>query len=573
MDRNNNGLCADGMRRFFRATPGQEAAPVVEKQSPAAEEAERETAIDPKVLYLLMAAELAGQRNQYDVALDGYLQAAELTDDSRVAERAAKIGLFVKDERRTEEAVNLWLERDKENLTARKIAILSALRRANKAEAVDHLNALLALDPGGFESTLVEMIKLMEKDGKDDFIYGVLEELAVQHPDQAEIYFVQALLASKMQQYPQALQKNSRALALQSDWHKALLLQAQLSSQTGDLEAARGYLEQALEQTPEDERIRKMLAQVLVESKAYDDAVDLYREVLDDKPDDGESQFAIALIYLQQQELGQAENYLEKLLHDPAWEAQASFYLGRIAYNREKYDKALVWFDKVSQGPLAFNAKMAAVSLLLSQKRYDEAAERIGAMETKYPRQRVRILLVKAELYSETGQYQQAFDILTDALQSYPDSRELLYTRALIAEQLDKLDVLEADLLKILAQNPDDAGALNALGYTLVDRTERYQEAEAYLQKALRLQPDEAVIIDSYGWLQFKLGHTDEALRYLQRAYDLQPENEIAAHLAELLWVTGEKEKARRLIEEALEKTPEDRYLLDFKKRFLQSDE
>ena len=162
---------------------------------------------------------------------------------------------------------------------------------------------------------------------------------------------------------------------------------------------------------------------------------------------------------------------------------------------------------------------------------------------------------------------------MTDALRSHPDNRELLYTRALVAERINRLDVLEADLLKILAKNPDDAGALNALGYTLVDRTDRYREAEAYLKKAMRLQPDEAVIIDSYGWLQYKLGNTAGALEYLQQAYDKQPENEIAAHLAELLWVTGERKKARRLIGSALKKSPNDRYLLEFNKRFLQSNE
>lgn len=538
-----------------------------------AEEIERETSIEPKVLYLLMAAELAGQRNQYDVALDGYLQAARLVDDPRIAERAAKIGLFLKDRQRTAEAVSLWLEKEPDNLTAIKLAILSAMQNREKDEAVKHLNASLELDPAGFEATLLEMNKLMAKNGGEAFVYEVLEELSVNHPEQASIFFVQALLAAKMHQNDLALDKNGEALRLQPDWSKALILQAQLSGQAGDLSAAREYLEKALEQMPDDERIRKMLAQVLVESEAYDEAVELYRDVLEEKPEDGESRFAIALIYLQQSELERAEQYLRQLLHDPVWEAQASFYLGRIEFNREHYDKALVWFDRVTHGPMAFDAKLAAVSLLMKQKRYAEASERIDELERDYPRQKLRVLLVKAELYNETGEYQQAFDLLTVALQDHPDSRDLLYTRALVAERIDRLDLLEADLRKILAKNPDDAGALNALGYTLVDRTERYREAAEYLEKALELQPDEAVIIDSYGWLQYKLGNYREALVYLQRAYDKQAENEIAAHLAEVLWVMGERNKARRLIEKALEQSPDDRYLLEFVKRFLQNEE
>lgn len=538
----------------------------------AKQEVERETSIDPKVLYLLMAAELAGQRNQYEIALDGYLQAARLVDDPRIAERAAKIGLFLKDKEHTAEAVELWLEREPDNLTARKLAALSALQNEDKPAAVEHLSALLALDPAGFEDALIDMNNLMSKSGRDEFVFSVLEDLSDRHPDQASIFFVQALLAGKMQRNELALEKNAEALRIQPNWNKALILQAQLYGRTGDLEAAREYLEKALQASPDDERVRKMLAQVLIESEDYQAAVELYEQVLDEKPDDNESRFAIALIYLQQKdESEKAEDYLKELLHDPVWEAQASYYLGRIEFDRGNYDKALVWFDKVTHGPMVFDAKMASVSLLLNRKRYDEAAERIAVMEEAYPDQYLRILMFKAELYNETGENQQAFDMLTAALEEYPDNRDLPYTRALVAERVDRLDVLESDLQKILARNPDDAGALNALGYTLVDKTDRYQEAETYLRKALRLQPDEAVIIDSYGWLQFKLGNKEEALRYLQQAYDKQPESEIAAHLAEVLWLLGEKDKARRLVKEALLKSPGDRYLLDFKKRYLES--
>lgn len=547
----------------------------VAEQAAAAPDTEQEqgTSIEPQVLYLLMAAELAGQRNQYQLALDGYLQAAKLVDDPRIAERATKIALYVKDPVRIEEAVDLWLKGEPDNVTARRIAMLAAMRNADKEEAIKHLEAALELDPAGFEVTLMELSKMMDKDGKNQFIYAVLDELSALYPSQADIYYVQALLASRMNDVALAREKNGQALRLQPDWSKALILQAQLAGQAGDMVAARKYLESALEQTPGDERLRKMLAQLLVESKAYDDAVDLYQRYLKESPDDGENRFSIALIYLQKGDLDEGEDYLRDLLHDPVWEQQASFYLGRIALNRGDNDDALVWFDKVTQGPLVFDARMAAVSLLMKKKRFVEAEKRIVDLERNYPQKELRVLLVRAELFNETGLEQDAFDILSEALKNHPDHRDLLYTRALIAERLDKLDVLESDLQKILEKNPDDAGALNALGYTLIDRTERYDEAETYLKRALALQPDEAVIIDSYGWLLFKRGKVDEALGYLQQAFDKQPENEIAAHLAEALWVKGEQGKARDLIEEALEKSPDDRYLLEFKKRFLQSEE
>jgi tetratricopeptide (TPR) repeat protein len=142
----------------------------------------------------------------------------------------------------------------------------------------------------------------------------------------------------------------------------------------------------------------------------------------------------------------------------------------------------------------------------------------------------------------------------------------------LVAERLGKLDLLEADLHKILEKNPDDVGALNALGYTLTDKTTRYDEAGKYLQQALKLQPDDAVIIDSYGWLQFKLGKLDLALEYLRKAYAKDPENEIAAHVAEVLWVKGNVKESKDLFESAFKKSPDDEYLLEFRKRFIKGE-
>jgi len=531
----------------------------------------RNTVIDEEVLYLLMAAELAGQRNQYDLAMDAYLQAAKRVDDPRIAERAVKIGLFLKDEARTREALTVWLSKDGKNLAARKFAALLAIKNSDRKAALDNLDAMLADDPAGFEAGLLEMSKLLEKEGRTQFTYDVLDELAQMRPAHAGIFFVQAVLASVLQQNELAQQKISQALLLEPDWNKAVIFQAQLAGRAGDLAKAREYLEKAVKQAPNDKQLRKMLLEVLVSNRDYDDAIKLCQSVLDDKPDDPETLFTLALIYMQQSQVDKAENTLEKLLSNPEWEGQASFYLGKIELDQQRPEKALAWFDRVEDGNYAFDADMAAVSLLMGQKRLDDVEARVKRMDVKYPEQRLRILMVKAELYNQSGRYQEAFDALSSALKEAPDNRDVLYARALVAERLDKLDVLEADLAKILEKKPDDVAALNALGYTLVDRTQRYDEAAKYLGKAIELQPDEPVIVDSYGWLLYKQGKLALALEYLRKAYEKQPENEIAAHIAEVLWVMGDKKQARELFDAAFKKSPEDEYLLEFKKRFLQN--
>lgn len=528
------------------------------------------TAIAPEVLYLLMAAEIAGQRNQFDVALEGYLEAAKYVNDPRLAERAAKIGLFLKDTEKTDEAVSIWLQQDENSLTARKIAVLSAFRNLDKESAVEHLNKILQEDRAGFESTLMELTRVLEKEGKADFVFEVLEEITQQHQDQAAVFFVQALLAGQLNKLDIAKEKVNQALSIQPDWDRALILRAQLAAQSGDFVVARELLEKVLEKNPDNERIRKMLAQILMKTEAFDDAIELYQSTLKAKPGDGESQFAIALIYLQQGKEDDAQDYLKNLVNKPAWDAQACFYIGRIEYKKENYDKALVWFEKVTQGAYVYDASMAAVSVLLKQKNYAEAEKRVAELLVNFPKQQLNILLLKAEIYNEQQNHQQAFDVLTDALYQFPDHRDLLYTRSLMAEKINRLDIVEADLKQILKKNPDDASALNALGYTLVDRTDRYDEAEAYLRQAIKLQPEEPVIIDSMGWLRFKQGNTAEALKYLRHAYDKQPESEIAAHLAEVLWIMGNRKEAKNIFNEALEKSPDDLYLLDFQQRFLE---
>lgn len=538
------------------------------KESKVNADADKVTEISPEVLYLLMTAEIAGQRNQYGVALDGYLQAAKRVDDVRVAERAAKIGLFLKDTKKTGEAVSLWLKQDGDNLTARKIAALSALKGSDKALAVEHLNKLLTDDPAGFEGTLIEMTRLLGKEGKADFVFNVLEDVAKQHPEQASVFFVQALLAGQLNKAGIVEEKANAALALQPDWDKALILRAQVSAQNGKLGEARADLERVLGKNPENIKIRKMLAKVLMKTDALDEALEAYQKVLRVAPDDRESQFATAIIYLQQKKEKDALVYLKKLVNRPGWDAQASFYIGRIEFKNKQYETALTWFDKVTQGPYEYDSSVAAISVLLSQKNFAEAEQRLVKMLVKFPKHQLNIMLLKAEIYSEQKQYQKAFDSLTDELVDFPEHRDLLYTRALIAEKIDRLDILEADLKKILIKKPNDAAVLNALGYTLVDRTERYEEAGEYLRRALKISPEEAVIMDSMGWLRFKQGRLAEALELLRAAYDKQSENEIAVHLAEVLLVMGRKDEARKVFNEAFKDAPEDEYLLKFQKRF-----
>ena len=523
--------------------------------------------IEPDVLYILLTAELAGQRGQYDIALEGYLLAAKKTKDPRFSERAVMIAMYIKDNSRTNEALSLWLTQDPKNQSARKIATLMALRSGDKALALTHLNALLDFDQATFEGVLLEITTVLEKEEKQALVSDALDAMLIQHPNLAEIYFIQSLLAIQNKDRDLAEAKIKQALKYRPDWDKALLCQAQIAIYAGDLSEASALLKKALVKYPNNLKMSKMLAQVFIKDEHYKEALDLYHKMISNNPSDVESQFAEGLIYLQLNQEDEAEGVFKKLEGQDEWKYQADFYLGKIKEKQGSYKKALEFYDKVSDGAFVFDASLSAISLLQRDKQVNEANARLSALQSKFPKQIVRLTLIQAELFSQQKNYEKSFEILSKALAENSNQKEYLYARALIAEHLGKLDVVEGDLNKILAIEPDNVETLNALGYSLLNNPSRYVDAEKFLKKALSWSPNEAVIIDSYGWLQFKLGNFSGALNYLQQAYDKQKEPEIAAHLAEVMWVSGKRDEAEKLVSRLIRENPADEYLKDVEKR------
>ena len=523
--------------------------------------------IDPDVLYTLLTAELAGQRGQYDIALEGYLIAAKKSKDPKFAERAVMIAMYTKDNAKTNEALDLWLKLDAKNQAARKIATLVAIRAGDRALAVEQLNAVLGMDPDAFEGVLLELTALLEKEGKQSEVSEVLEALLAKHPDNADISFIQALLAIQNKDKKLAEIKINQALKLKPDWDKALILKAQISILSGDLGAAKSLLTQASIKFPTNLKISKMLAQVLIKSNQFKEALGLYHKIVVNNPADVESQMAEALVYMQLNQTDEAEAIFKKFENQSEWKYQSYFYLGKIKEKQGQIKKAIALFDKVSDGAFAFDAGISVITLLHKDKQFDEVDLRLSSLQAKFPKQKIKLMLIQAEFYSQQKEYEKSLVLINRALADYPNQKEFLYARALIAEHLNKMDIVEGDLKKILEVEPNNVEALNALGYSLLNRPDRYSDAEKYLKKAIFLAPNEAVIVDSYGWLQFKLGNAVEALELLQRAYEKQKENEIAAHLAEVLWALGKKEEAEKLFNQVVRENPNDEYLKDVGKR------
>ncbi len=522
--------------------------------------------MDPELLYSLLSAEIAGQRGAYVQALASYLDAAVSTRDPEIAERAVQIALFLRDSEKAATAVSIWIEGAPDDISARKAAIIVYLALGDQSSALVQIRQWFRMDKAPLREKVANLTKVLGKNPVEAL--KIMQNLSVSYGENAEFLYGYSLLALKANQPATALAKVIAALDLKPDWEAALTMKGRILSTDLTNEQAARELSEMAAAYPDNARIGFAHGEYLIKKEKYEAARDQFEKVLEADPVKYEAMFRLAGINLQLGDLDAAREFFLRLRVVPKWTSQAHMFLGRIESGLDNYKDALKWYDQVSDGPLVMEAGLNAFLALGKLGRFGEADTRIAALARRYPNQAVRFTLVRVELLTESTQYEKAMDVLNSALDKNPSQPQLLYSRSLVADRLGRLDILEADLSLLLEMDPENVNALNALGYTLVDKTQRLQEAEKYLEQALKLRPDDPVIIDSYGWLQFKLGNYDQAVVFLRRAFDEHPDPEIAAHLGEVLWASGRNKEAMNIWYKALLADPESEYLQGVKSRF-----
>jgi tetratricopeptide (TPR) repeat protein len=265
-----------------------------------------------------------------------------------------------------------------------------------------------------------------------------------------------------------------------------------------------------------------------------------------------------------------AETNLKRLLDLGYRDRNAvRFYLGQVAEERKQFPEALKWYSEVTRGEQFMPAQIRAAQVMSKQGDLAGARKYLQQVNAQSNEQRVQLILAEAQLLRDAKQEKEAFGIVDQALDKLPDNPELLYDHAMLAEKLDRVDILESSLRKLIKLKPDHAQAYNALGYTLADRTDRLKEAKDYIEKALKLSPDDPFILDSMGWVQYRMGNHKDGLDYLQRAYTQRPDPEIAAHLGEVLWAKGRSADAEKVWRTSAQEHPENELLQETMKRFL----
>lgn len=499
-------------------------------------------------VFLMLAAEVAGQRGQFELALDYYMRVLHLTHDPKVAARATQVAVFVKSADKATEAAEVWSELDPKSISAHRLTLILRVKNDEIGEAADEIRHLIALKDPDFENTLIELVRWIDAEKERERGLEIMRELVDQLPKVAELHLAFAYLAVEEGASMVAQEEISRALAMRPNWSRALMLQAQLLLQSGDLKAGRAALEKAHRIDPKNPRLALIYGQFLAKVGDFPAAERELAKVVSQDPSNDDARFALASVWLELGELTKARKEFDLLSTDQRLRPQVLFSLALIDAREGHTEAALKEFDRIKEGPMLFDARFNAISALIVLGRNGEARERLAEARAEFPKERLRLFLIEAEMLIKLRQSEAAFDLLSDAIRQMPGQPELLYTRGLLGEQLGRLDVMEADLKALLEKNPDDAAALNALGFSLtVHYPARLDEAEGYIRRALAKRPGDPAILDSYGWVLFRKGKGQDALTPLKKAYGLFADPEIAAHLGEVLWTVGRKAEARQI--------------------------
>lgn len=508
------------------------------------------------LLYDLLVAEVAEQRGVTDEGLEANVRAAKVSGDPRLVARATRQAIRQKDFDTALESAKEWTELRPDSTLPKEALALVYLARAELDEAESILTALVK-NSKDLGQTYRRVADLMVRQEKREGFLPILKRLTELNTDNPDAWYSLAFFADRDDSDALASEAIEKALVLKPEWEDAALAKAGYLVQDDRMDDYMSFTSEFLERNPDAHKYRLHYARTLVDQGKSEDALEQFKLAADSDPENADATYAIGILSIQTENYKQADTYLRRVLEIRPDNDQARLYLGQVSAELEKYELAEEWYTSISSDAYSFEAQRLLGLMKAKQTNVDDAIKHLKSLTPNNDEDRVQLYLTQEQLLREEDRLQDAREVLDESLDVFPDNGDLLYARALVTAQLDDVDSHEKDLRKLIANEPENAHAYNALGYTLADQTDRVDEALVLVSKALELRPEDPFIIDSMGWVQYRLGNLESARDYLQKALAARPDAEIAAHLGEVLWKLGEREEAKKIWKEAMKTSPD----------------
>ncbi len=522
-----------------------------------------------QTLYELLYGEISAQRGNPALAAQTFLELSRRTRDPRIARRAVEVANFARMPVLALEAARVWHDTDPVSAQALQAVTVLLVGAKRVDEAEPYIAKLLAIDTNAAANGFMQLARMLAANPDAQANLRVARNLAAAYPNLPQAHLALSQVAAVANDEALALAEARSATALRPDWEIAAMYEAQLLQRRSPAEAAK-RLAAFLEKYPDSRDVRLGHARMLVLDKRYAEARSEFESIVKRFPKDIDAIYAVGLLAFQVKEYAVAEANMKRLLELGFRDANSvRFTLGQIAEEQKDWPGAIQWYDAIQRGEQALPARMRTANALSKQGKLVEARAYLRGVSVQAEPQRVQLLVAESQLLREANLHREAFELLGQALQKSPDQPDLLYDHALTAEKLDRFDVLESSLKRLIQLKPDHAHAYNALGYSYAERNLRLPEAKQLIEKALELAPADFFIIDSLGWVLYRMGDLQGAARELRRAWDGRPDGEIGAHLGEVLWALGERDEARRIWQESLKTSPENETLQKTLKRFV----
>ena len=507
--------------------------------------------------------ELAGQRGYLPEAAADYYALALETRDLAVIRRASQFASAAGDTETMIAVGRLWLEIEPASEEAHLVLAFQLLEAGMLEESIEHMGQILALG-GELDFSVISARSQYLTPEQRGMLLAQFQLLHSRFPEHETLHYAVMQLLEQSDQHAQAMEELTAYKERHGNSARLTLMEAQLLLQLDQLDRTIALLEEGIETYPDNRLMRFNFGRILVQVGRLEEARVQFQQLAQMEPDDYETLYSLALLELELDSLDAARSYLIRILNAGVRMNESHYYLGYIDENQGRAAEAIDHYLQVGTEFTNFlNAQRQAVRLLVLEERFDEAHALVLSVSEGRPELEIVLVAVEVDALMNTGQLERADALLSATLEIYADNVELLFARSLLSDRQGNLARAEEDLRRIIALEPQNATALNQLGYTLADRTDRHEEALALLERAIAADPEDPAIIDSLAWAQYNLGRYEEALANLERAFAVFPDAEVAAHLGEVLWMMGRHDDANRVWNEALRERPDSAILLN----------